>query len=115
MTDNLYCKVYVDFPYDKEAMRQLIMAVSGGSPVVRSINTEALQVAVFKSHSGALSGCADFLYWPYYLEIEALGDDTGEEAYVAALATLIRELRARGFGAVPSCDFEDQLLPLIGD
>lgn len=114
MTDDLYCKIYVDAPLEKEAMKQLIMEISGGTSIARSITTDVFEIAVFKSRLGALSGGADFLYWPYYLEVEAVNDVTGEEVFVAALASLIRGLKARGFGAVPSCSFEDQLLPLVG-
>lgn len=112
--EDLYCKIYVDAPIDKEALKQVLLEISGGRLVALTVTTDFFELSVFRTRPGALCGLDDFLYWPYYLEIEPVNDGTDEEVYMSALASMIRELEARGFGAVPSCSFEDRLQSRIG-
>lgn len=115
MPEDLYCKIYVDAPIGKEALKQALLEISGGHLVALTVTTDIFELSVFRTRPGALGGLDDFLRWPYYLEIEPVSDGTDEEAYLSALASLIRALLAKGFGAVPSCGFEDQLHSRVGN
>ncbi len=50
----------------------------------------------------------DFLFWPYLVEFD--GAEWRPERVVQTLSKLLGGLERAGFSAVPSCEFEDELL-----
>jgi hypothetical protein len=104
-----YCKIYVNAAQDETTFAQtLCRIVDGKRTIVRTVASAQLLIDIF-CHHGPRTAIAEFLNWPYYLEIDSAGPLQDDE-FVGAISRLLAGLRANGFGAVASCDFEE-LLP----
>lgn len=107
MALDLYCTVYLDGPKTKSAMREALVAALGGEFEGRRLQFGALAVDLFENSSrGEGEG---FLYWPFYLEIEADPEPLEDASFVAAIRNLLGRLKARAVQTTTACDFEDQL------
>ena len=103
-----YCKIYVNSAQDEKSFAEsLCVVVDGKRIIVRTIASARLEIDIFRNN-GPMTRIADFLNWPYYLEIEPAVPMADDE-FVDAISRLLAGLRAKGFGAVASCDFEERL------
>ncbi len=50
----------------------------------------------------------NFIYWPYYLEIDS-SNTADSKKFIQDIRNLIGDLKSQSFHVVPSCDFEDEL------
>ena len=110
MADDLYCKVYLKGPEpgpSRPAMQAALIAAVGGRFENRTLRAKGLVIDLIPNTDGR--GEADFIGWPFYLEINAEPEVVQETHFVAALRELLAGLRAQSIQVVPSCDFEDQL------
>lgn len=102
-----YCTVYLDGPKTNSAMREALIAALGGEFERRTLRFGTLGLDLFdNSIRGEGEG---FLYWPFYLEIEADPEPVDDASFVAAIRSLLSRLKARGVQTTTACDFEDQL------
>ena len=95
---------------DIAALESAVPEAAGSILHRRTVRTDVLEVDIFYEKHGLPSDTGDdFVALPYYLEVEAANESVTFDAFVAALASLLNRLRARGLRVVASCDFEDQL------
>lgn len=114
MTDDLYCKVYLDATFSVASVRELMATLTEGTLKGRSIFSKELMIDVFENKTKSADYPPnDFVQWPFYLEIEPSGDNISFDTYLSALASVLRGLQAQDIRVTPSCDFEDQLLALV--
>lgn len=114
MFEDPYCSLHVHGPGGEPELVRVIEALSdartGG---VRFRAAEAL-LEVRENDDFDPDQVSDpengFLFYRFLVEVEPLSAAT-QEAYVAAVAALIRGLRREGWSVVPACDFEDLLPP----
>jgi len=104
---DLYCTVYLDGRKTNSVMREALVAALGGEFEGRRLRFGALGVDLFdNSIRGEGEG---FLYWPFYLEIEADPEPVDDASFVTAIRSLLGRLKAQGVRTTTACDFEDQL------
>ena len=121
ISSNLFCKVFVDADIPKEKLVKLVaLAVSGSieriGNVTGIISVPRSELEIRENedfHVIRRNEPSDgFLYFRYYIEVDALPDQQFE-SQVALVSHLLRSLWAHGLPAVAACDYEDKL-PLKG-
>lgn len=111
MEQDLYCKIYIDSSASKIELLDKISKLVQGKISLRSIESETMNIDVMENDEydkDKASQRDGFVYYPYYLEIDAV---EGVEAsdYIEAIKNLLMQLRSFNAHATASCDFEDQL------
>jgi hypothetical protein len=115
--EDLYCKIYVDTEMSKELFLDFIAKTINGRIELRTVCGLFFEVDVVNNQDAeplqAISRDDEFLYYPYYLDVEPL-ENLNRESYVASIAMLLKALWDIGAKAVAACDFEDELPDEIG-
>ena len=96
--ENLYCKLFVDCDRSLDALEDLV-----AKQARRELDFDIQRNDEFDPNRRS-----DFLFSRYYFDIEP-APRTEESDYVAAVASLVEDLRKSGCRAVAACDFEDAL------
>ncbi len=106
-----YCKFYVSGAGGRDELRGFVANALNGQPEeahVVELPDDAF-VEVLNNPDAGYGPKDDFLFWPYLIEFD--GADWAPERVVQTLSKLLDVLEGAGFSAVPSCEFEDELLP----
>lgn len=112
MPDNLYCKIFIDSELEYERLFILIEnCVAGYKETINYITTDWCEICVQQNEEFSSEqysrNCNDFIYWPYYLDIEPRDINKGD--YIRYITNLIDRLRKHCKGIVIACDFEDEI------
>jgi len=108
-----YCKLFVDAPLSRTGLAgQIASALAGAIAPMATVVGPTWEQAVRCNEDFDAARRHEpeggFLFFRYYLDIEALPAQT-REAQVALVAHLLERLWERGHAAMAACDFEDEL------
>lgn len=115
MTDDLYCKIYLNAAGSRDDLVRRVASVTGGVVSGRSVETGLMVLDVVSNDSAnaekstAIDG---YVYFSYYLEIEPTQAGGLEpQHYVLEIRDLMSKLRSTygGQSVVAACNFEEQL------
>jgi hypothetical protein len=110
--DPYYCKIFIDFPADREVLMELIRSMTEGENRRWTIVAKVAEIDVEENDDYVpleqRTAEHDFIFYRYYLDVEPV-PPLEEERDISFVRTLVRGLRAAGAAVVPACDFEDQL------
>lgn len=111
MSDDLYCKVYLDGVSDLNVIKTLLVEAVGSPIEGRTMQTSELLIDIFDNRSaGPPASLDDFVRWPFYLEIEPRNNDDAElDSFLEKLAEVLKIIVGKGLRAIPSCAFEERL------
>ncbi|MCI8670233.1 MAG: 1,4-dihydroxy-6-naphthoate synthase [Lachnospiraceae bacterium] len=112
MHEDLYCKVYLDTSLTYEEIFSIVVKYIGGKKeALTYIIADWCEVSIQKNKEynveQYLLDTDDFVYWKYYLDIEAL--EVGEGEYIKKISDLLRYLKTYCKGVIAACDFEEEL------
>ncbi len=107
MSNYDYCKLYIETDRSFDELKLTISRILNSPLEGRTVRTCSMLVDCFKNNARRDQG-EGFLYWPYYLEVEAVANSMGAE-FVRNIQSLIDSLKLEAMRIVPSCDFEDRL------
>ena len=112
MPKSLYCKIFIDSELEYKDLFTLIEnSIAGHKEAVTYISSDWCEVCVQKNKEFNIEqysrNCNDFIYWPYYLDIEPKDVNKGD--YIRSIANLIDRLRVHCKGIIIACDFEDEI------
>jgi hypothetical protein len=105
-----YCKIYVSGAADRSELRGFVAETLNGQledAHVVGLPDDAF-IEVLNNPDAGYGPQGDFLFWPYLIEFD--GPQWTPERVVQLLAKLLSNLKSAGLNAVPSCEFEDELL-----
>jgi hypothetical protein len=105
-----YCKIYVSGAAGRGELRDFVAELLNGQledEHVVGLADDAL-IEVLNNPDLGYGPRDDFLFWPYLIEFD--GPDWSPERVVQVLSKLLGGLKRAAFSAVPSCEFEDELL-----
>ncbi len=115
MNRDSFCKIYIFSNLDYDNLFNLILKrVNGKKEAISCIRSDWCEACLKKnkeySEEYYLSNKEDFIYWNYYLDIEA-SENAGiaDFSYIKKIRELIICLRDFCDGVVASCDFEEFL------
>ncbi len=111
MEEDLYCKIYVDSSCSKIELVDQISNMVQGEVSLRSIESKTMEIDVLANddfNKDKASQKDGFVYYPYYLEIDAV-EGADSSAYIEAISNMLKELQSSCTNAIASCDFEDEL------
>jgi hypothetical protein len=111
--DELFATFYVDSSRPYAGVLQAVAKVLDGEVARWTVETEFLEVDVrsnddYRSPQRA-SSPDNFLYFPYTLDVEAVGGNVGLDPFLAAVSKLMIGLAGLGMRVVVACDWEEQL------
>lgn len=110
--EDLYCKIYLDTDYTNLGIMELLKKLTSGFLHRRTIYTNwgEFDVIINKDYDRMKCSSTEdgFIYYPYYLEVEAK-NSVAQADYILCIKELLDNLRSVGCKAVISCDFEDEL------
>src|SRR5690606_12348537 len=95
----------------KDALINLIAHVTGGLVHLRTVSSTRLEIDVVRNDefdAVRKQNVNGFLFYPYYLDVEARSG-VEREQYIDAVRELLQSLWRASADAVPACDFEDEL------
>jgi len=110
--EDLYCKIYVDSSRSKAELLDHISNMVQGEVSLRTIESKTMEIDVMENDEYDKDKASQedgFVYYPYYLEIDAV-EGTNSSAYIETISNMLRELRSSCTNAIASCDFEDKLM-----
>lgn len=113
---DFYCKIYLKVGGNLEELKELLANLLRGSVEGRTIIAQGVLVDPFENKAADQGdeANADFLFWPYYLEVEAEDEnEMSSENFIHIVSVLLRELKIKGVQVVPCCDFESQLADAV--
>lgn len=106
MYENLYCKVYIHSKLGIEELYQLVNnMVFGTLEPMRSIKTDWGEIDLRRNQEFDPEHLNDFIYWPYYLDMEPL-QGIAQDIYIGKVRELLKEMEIHRITAVAACDFE---------
>ena len=82
-----------------------------GEVSLRSIESKTMEIDVMENDEYDKNKASQedgFVYYPYYLEIDAVGG-INSSTYIETISSMLEELRNSCANAIASCDFEDRL------
>ncbi|MBR5684212.1 MAG: hypothetical protein IKW96_13240 [Ruminococcus sp.] len=111
----MFCKIFVDSSLEFSSFFGKISKYAGASdedPILHSLSTEWCDMDVrrndYYDEKEYSRDKTDFVYWRYYIEVYSSGK-AEKDVYTEKLRELISFLKTFCGGAVPACDFEDEL------
>ena len=115
MTEELYCKIYLNALVSKDELLRKIADSCNGAVSVRTVEAALMVIDVVANDSADTNKSMapdGYVYFPYYLEIEPReADGVDPKKYIAAIRDLCSMLQSQ-YGSknvVAACDFEDHL------
>lgn len=111
MEQDLYCEIYIDSSRSKAELLEHISNMVQGEISLRTIESKAMEIDVMENDDydkDKTSQEDGFVYYPYYLEIDAV-EGTNSSVYIEAISNMLKELQNSCANAIASCDFEDEL------
>jgi hypothetical protein len=108
---SLYCKLFVDAKMPQSALVETLARAVQGRVEGNTIIGATFEIDVRRNEDSdlmQLEAPDAFVYFPYFLDIEASPGQTRENQ-IALVAKLLEHLWAERFPAVAACDFEDEL------
>lgn len=109
LNKNLYCKVFLYSTLETEDLYDFIAGViSGKKEAIRTIKTDWGEMDLRENKEYKDTGINDFLFWPYYLDVEPY-EGVEQSVYFSEMKDFLKNLRRSRIAAVPSCDFESEL------
>jgi hypothetical protein len=113
MTMGLYCTIYVYTRTPLLGVLEMLADATDGSLSFRSISASGFEISGVTNDEFdaalAAEGAGDFLYFPYFLEIEEADPTDDRDIARTFIADLLNCLRTAGFDYVTSADFEEEL------
>jgi hypothetical protein len=108
MAEQLYCKIFLDSSLPEDELNNVIKSWLHGVKREFTLCNDILELDVNENEDAGLEGEAvDFFTFPYYLDIEPITNDRA--LYINEIKRLLAEFEKRGWKAVASCRFEDEL------
>jgi hypothetical protein len=112
MSDNMYCKIYVDSHAEKARLLDLIAVIISGSIKMRTVSSPEFEVDLVVNEefdeARRVQNADQFLFYRYYLDIEPT-ECVRRERYVESVSNLLEGLWRSGCKAIAACDFENEL------
>jgi hypothetical protein len=109
---NLYCKVFLDCDFNQDQLIQMIATLIGGRTGFKTISNDFCEIDVEKNEDFQDIQRHEypdgFLYYPYYLDIEPVGEVTFS-SYIEVITNLLEYFWGKGYQVVTACDFEEDL------
>jgi hypothetical protein len=109
---NIYCKIYVESDLDKAELLQLLARLANGSVHLRTVAAPECEIDVVTnedfSEARNAQGPDQFLFYPYYLDMEPTPTTTRAH-FIGCVGELLEGLWRSGCKAVAACDFESDL------
>lgn len=106
--DDLYCKIYLDYDYEKEDLENLFLKISFINGEGSDFHSNNLKIYIVKNHDyyHKKDKTDDFLFYKYLLEIDPL-EEVFQEEYLSDLIKLLTFFKSNNIKFVPSCDYEE--------
>jgi adenylate cyclase class IV len=113
MSDENYCKLFVDINKPREFVVDIIQKSTNGNKIAHFIDCDWASFDVRDNDESsrwkaANSGEDGFLYFKYIIDSEK-NEHTNIDSYIKHIHDLIQTLKNLGAKVVAACDFEDQL------
>lgn len=114
MKNNLYCSVFIDSDRSEADISHLIVTrVQGTENHFSEISCSWSEISLLKNPDANSKGTskiedADFLFYPYKLEIYPV-ENISRDTYIEHLGQLLETFWAKDMFAVAMCNFEDEL------
>ncbi len=111
MEEDLYCKIYIDSSCSKSELLDHISNMVQGKVSLRTIESKTMEIDVMDNDDydkDKASQGDGFVYYPYYLEIDAV-EGVNSTTYIEAISNMLKGLQNFCAKAIASCDFEDKL------
>lgn len=107
MTENLYCKIFVDTVSEYNVFFESVRkSVNGQKTAISGIVSEWCDMSVRKNKE-YIPNSSDFLYWKFIIDIE--NKNVPENTYVNKIRQFIYFLKKNN-SVVCACDFEERLI-----
>lgn len=109
MYKNLYCKVYIKSSLEIEELFDFINSVVlGKKELIRTIKTDWGEMDLRKNSEYNNKNMKDFVYWPYYLDIQPF-EGVDQYTYICNIKKFLEKVKMQGIEVVAACDFESDL------
>lgn len=110
---DLYCTIYVYARVSFDELLQRLAAVVDGTVTLRTVESSDLVLDVLQNDEFneelSAGGAGDFVFFPYFLEVEAVGSDADSATFLREVAKVLSGLGMEGFDFVTAADFEEEL------
>lgn len=107
MTENLYCKIFVDTISEYDDFFEVVRSfLDGHKKAVSFIVNDWCSTSISRNKE-YIPESPDFLYWKFIVDTEPHGN-ISDNVYIQNVRTFMDFLKLR-YNAVCSCDFEELL------
>ncbi|MDE5621104.1 MAG: hypothetical protein K2I80_11415 [Ruminococcus sp.] len=105
MTENLYCKMFVDTVLEYNVFFETVRNfLNGQKQAISGITSNWCDMCISRNKE-YIPKNPDFLYWKFIIDIDPL-ENVSESAYINNLKHLVYFLKQR-HNVICACDFED--------
>lgn len=109
--DSLYCQIFLNTHLNNDILNGLENLLNTKT-IGNVIALEAVEIELRENESFDPKLCKEatnrFLYFPYYIEIDAFPEQT-QENQINLVSKILEYFWSSGFEVVASCDYEEQL------
>lgn len=107
MTENLYCKIFIDTISEYDVLFEIVRNfIDGKKQAVSFIVSDWCSLSIRKNKE-YIPESKDFIYWKYIIDIE--NKNVPENTYINKIRQFIYFLK-KDNSVVCACDFEERLI-----